>query len=84
VRTTRNQSLVLGSNGKENLTLGTDGSVTLSVMKLGQVTMTASDDRPSYLSSPGVIVWNSQPKVGSSIGWVSLGGANWGSISTIS
>ena len=84
VRTTRNQSLVLGSNGKENLTLGTDGSVTLSVMKLGQVTMTASDDRPSYLSSPGVIVWNSQPKVGSPIGWVSLGGANWGSISTIS
>jgi len=82
--TSRAQDFVLGSNSKNNLTCRPDGSVVVANIVVGTVAMTSADATPTNDQPKGSIVWNSNPQIGESIGWVSLGGARWASFGTIS
>jgi hypothetical protein len=75
--TMRTQQLVLSSNNKNNIVCKTDGSVHISNISIGNVPMNSADSIPSTDQPHGTITWNSNPSVGSPIGWVSLGGARW-------
>lgn len=81
--TVRNQNLVLTSNGKDNLILDTAGGVTVEQLTVGRTTMTSDSKMPTDLQPRGTIVWNTEPAVGASIGWVSLGAAKWAGFGTI-
>jgi hypothetical protein len=77
INTPRNQTLVLGANGKNNLTLNTDGSVEVESLTIGSVLMTSAVTIPNYSGITGQIVWNQAPHPGAAIGWVCLGGNRW-------
>lgn len=77
IGTTRNQTLVLGSNNKENLTLQPDGSVQVNSILIGQSLQSSAAVTPNYEGSHGQIVWNELPSLGGPIGWVCLGGHRW-------
>ena len=81
--TARAQDFVLGSNSKNNLTCRPDGSIVVTNITIGTVTMTSADSTPTTDQPKGAIVWNSNPQIGQSIGWVSLGGARWARFGTI-
>jgi hypothetical protein len=82
--TTRPHDVVLSSNNKDNLVLNSDGSVTVAKIAVGNTTMSSSDARPAYAAKRGTIVWNTNADVGQPIGYVCVGGANWGSFGEIS
>jgi len=73
----RYQKLILGSNNKENLTLDVDGKVLVNTLVIGSTQMKSADETPNYEGSRGDIVYNQLPELGSSIGWVCLGGTRW-------
>ena len=77
IGTARNQSLVLGSNNKENLILQTDGSVHVKNISIGHSLQSSSSTAPNYEGQSGQIVWNELPSLGGPIGWVCLGGTRW-------
>ena len=77
IGTARNQTLIVGSNNKQNLTLLPDGSVEVEVISVGPVLMTSGNKVPNYEGRAGHIVWNDTPSIGSVIGWVCIGGARW-------
>lgn len=81
VGTLREQRLVLSANNKENLTLEIDGSVTVDRINLGNSGPTmqigSTPARPVHNDRKGVILFNSNPEVGSPAFWISLGGARW-------
>jgi hypothetical protein len=81
--TARNQSLVLGSNNKQNIVLVPDGSVEVENISIGPVAMTSGNKIPNYEGRSGHIVWNDTPTAGGVIGWVCLGGARWASFGRI-
>lgn len=83
INTPRNQTLVLGANGKNNLTLNTDGSVEVESLTIGSVLMTSAVTIPNYSGITGQIVWNQAPHPGAAIGWVCLGGNRWAKFGTI-
>jgi hypothetical protein len=83
INTPRNQTLVLGANGKNNLTLTTDGSVEVESLTIGSVLMTSAVTIPNYSGITGQIVWNQAPHPGGAIGWVCLGGNRWAKFGTI-
>jgi hypothetical protein len=73
----RNQQLILSTNGKNNIVLLPDGSVVANKITIGATTLTSASTPPSYEAPQGNIVFNSNPSIGSPLGWVSLGGARW-------
>lgn len=73
----RAQYLVLGSNKNHNLILNPDGSVSVEMLKIGKVSQSSALKEPTADVPKGHIVWNADPKIGSPIGWVSLGSARW-------
>lgn len=75
--TPRHQSLVVGSNLKDNLICNPDGSVTIKTLKIANNKMSSAPAIPSTESEKGHIVWNENPAPGSVIGWVCLGGSLW-------
>ena len=77
IGTARNQTLVVGSNNKQNLTLLPDGTVEVEVLSIGPVVMTTGNRVPNYEGRAGHIVWNDTPSLGSVIGWVCIGGSRW-------
>lgn len=83
IETPKNQTLVISANKNYNLVINTDGSVSVATLKIGKSCHTSSDVVPTQDLEKGHIVWNSNPSVGSSIGWVSLGGARWAQFGTI-
>ena len=84
IGTIRNQALILSSNNKDQLTLNTDGTVTVKTLNIGRTTHSSSGSRPTDNRPIGHIVWNEKPMIGSSVGWVSLGGARWAPFGSIS
>lgn len=83
VGTARNQSLILGSNNKQNIVLVPDGSVEVENISIGPVAMTSGNKMPNYDGRAGHIVWNDTPTTGGPIGWVCIGGPRWASFGRI-
>jgi hypothetical protein len=75
--TTRQQNVVLSSNGKNNITLTPDGTATIPKLQIGTLSVTSSATPPNYEAPQGSIVFNEKPSLGGPLGWVSLGAANW-------
>ena len=81
--TIKNQSLVIGSFGREHLTLLPNGDISLDRISIGKTTQSSAPWEPTDNRQVGEIVWNEQPQVGQPIGWVSLGGSRWAKFGTI-
>jgi len=77
IQTNRNQTLIVGANGKNNLTLTPDGATTVAQLNIGQVTLLSSAVPPTTNMAQGTIVFNANPTLGGPLGWVSLGDARW-------
>ena len=83
IGTIKNQTVILGTGGKDQLTLHANGDITLERVSIGRVQHSSAPWRPTDNRQLGEIVWNEQPQVGQPIGWVSLGGARWAQFGTI-
>lgn len=81
--TTRNQKLVLSSNGQNNVILDSDGSAKIDDLRIGSMRFTAADKPPSHISERGHVVWNTNPNPGGPMGWICLGAANWANFGII-
>lgn len=81
--TTRQQKLVLTSNGKDNIVLSDDGSAQIDHLRIGSMQFTTSNVPPNFVSERCHIVWNTNPNPGGPMGWVCLGGANWANFGII-
>lgn len=81
--TIKNQSVILGTGGRDQLTLHANGDITLERLSIGRVQHSSAPWRPTDNRQLGEIVWNEQPQLGQPIGWVSLGGARWAQFGTI-
>ena len=76
--------MVLSVNKNYNLVLDPDGSVSVAVLNINGVRHTSSDVIPTEDAVRGTIVWNSNPKIGAPVGYVSLGGGRWANFGSIS
>jgi hypothetical protein len=83
IGSSRDQLIVLGTNGKTNAILNTDGSVTMSKVNLGNMSMSSADTPPNYDAPKATVVFNANPSLGGPLGWVSLGGARWANFGII-
>ena len=83
IGSSRNQSLVVGTNNKNNITLTPDGGVTVNQLTLGFITMSSASSPPNVDSPKGTVVFNSNPSLGGPLGWVSLGNATWANFGII-
>lgn len=83
IGTPRNQTLILSTNNRDQLRLNPDGSVTISDLTVGRIGQSSSQEQPTMTKPVGYIMWNEDPRIGSPIGWVSLGGARWARFGTI-
>jgi hypothetical protein len=81
--TTRQQKLVLTSNGKDNIVLSNDGSAQIDHLRIGSMQFTTSNVPPNFVSERCHIVWNTNPNPGGPLGWICLGGANWANFGII-
>lgn len=81
--TSRQQKLVLSSNGKDNIVLGDDGSAQIDDLRIGSIRFTTSSNAPNFVSDRCHIVWNTNPNPGGPLGWICLGGANWANFGII-
>ena len=81
--TPRSQTLIVGSNGKNNLTLTPDGATTVNKINMGTMSFAVGDMPPSDNQPKGSIVFNSNPSLGGPLGWVSLGDARWANFGVI-
>lgn len=79
----RENSLILGSNNKDNITLKSDGSTVIPVLQLNNMVFTTSSTPPSYDAKIGTVVFNETPSIGGPLGWVSLGSARWANFGII-
>lgn len=79
----KNQTMIIGTNGKDQLTITPDGALTVKQLRMGKVTQSSAPWQPTDNKPLGHIVWNEQPQLGQPIGWVSLGGARWARFGTI-
>jgi hypothetical protein len=79
----KENSLVLGSNGKDNITLKADGSTAIPTLKLNNMTFTTASAPPSHDAEKGTVVFNENPSLGGPLGWVSLGSARWANFGII-
>ena len=83
IGTSRNQSVILGSNNKDNITLNTDGSTAIQNLVVGAVNIGSSASIPSHAAPKGTVMFNEHPDIGLPVGWVSLGGARWANFGMI-
>lgn len=83
IGTPRAQSLVLGSNRNNNVILNTDGSTQIDNLRIGPMQFGSSDRPPSYASTKGHVIFNTNPNVGGPLGWVCLGDAKWANFGII-
>lgn len=75
--TIKNQSLILGTLGKDQLTLLPNGDILVDRLSIGKTRQSSAPWEPTDNRQAGEIVWNEQPQLGQPIGWVSLGGSRW-------
>lgn len=79
----RFQRLILGANNKNNLILDTDGSVEIENLRVGNTPMSSATATPNYNAITGTIVWNENPSIGGTVGWICLGDARWAKFGNI-
>ena len=77
IGTPRSQTLIIGTNAKNNIVLTPDGGVTVSELTLGGMNITTSDKPPAKNQPKGTLVFNNNPTLGGPLGWISLGDAKW-------
>ena len=77
IATPRSQTLIIGTNAKNNITLTPDGGVTVKELTLGGMNITTSDKPPATNQPKGALVFNNNPTMGGPLGWISLGDAKW-------
>jgi hypothetical protein len=77
IGTSRNHSLVLTTNGKQNIVLKPDGSIQTNKISIGAVTLYSSLNPPANNEPKGTVVFNANPTLGGPLGWISLGDAKW-------
>jgi hypothetical protein len=75
--TVKPQSLVIGTNTRDQLVLLPNGDIQVESINIGKTKHTSAAWQPTDNRQLGTIVWNEQPQIGQPIGWVSLGGARW-------
>lgn len=80
IGTTRDQTVVIGTNRTPQITIDTDGVTTIKNLKVGQFRIGHSNQVPGYAGNRGDIVFNSDPKPGQPFAWVCLGSYKWQSI----
>lgn len=83
IGTPRRQDVILGSNLKKNIVLDQDGNVTIQQLTIGTSKHSSGAKVPNHAGNKGDIVWNTEPAVGSAIGWVCLGSTRWAKFGTI-
>ena len=83
ISTPRAQALVLGSNRNNNVILNTDGTTQIDSLKIGAMKFESGDKPPSFASTKGHVVFNTNPSVGGPLGWVCLGDAKWANFGII-
>lgn len=83
IGTVRAQNLILSSNNKNNIVCKPNGAVQIDNLEISGIAMNSTDSAPSTDQPRGTISWNSNPAIGSPIGWVSLGGARWAKFGVI-
>lgn len=79
----RNQKVVLGSNNNVNIVLEPDGETKIINLKLGNVRINSTDAMPNWTGKRGDLYFNEEPKVGSPMGWICLGGERWAQLPKI-
>lgn len=77
IGTPRRQTLILGSNNKDNIVLDPDGGVSISNLTINKTRISSGAAIPNYSGTLGEIVFNELPDSGSPIGWVCIGGHRW-------
>ena len=77
IGTPRSQPVTLSSNNKQNVVLNVDGSTTVAELRIGSIKISSAPVPPSFTSTIGHIVFNTNPTLGGPLGWVCLGAANW-------
>jgi hypothetical protein len=75
--TVKPQSLVIGTNTRDQLVLLPNGDIQVESINIGKTKHSSAAWQPTDNRQLGTIVWNEQPQIGQPIGWVSLGGARW-------
>jgi hypothetical protein len=83
IGTPRNQTLIIGSNGKNNIAVLPDGAIAVDKLNIGHSVIMSSLTPPMDNQPKGTIVFNANPNLGGPIGWVSLGDARWGNFGII-
>lgn len=83
ISTPRAQTLILGSNRNNNVILNTDGTTQIDSLKIGAMKFESGDKPPSFASTKGHVVFNTNPSVGGPLGWVCLGDAKWANFGII-
>jgi hypothetical protein len=83
IGTQRNQSLVLGSNNKDNIVLDPEGRVTIKHLRIGNNPISSEPSLPKMQSVKGHVVFNSEPAIGRPVGWVCLGESRWAEFGNI-
>lgn len=77
IGSSRDTTVVLGANNKDNVVLNQDGTVSIDTLKVGGTKMTSAPTKPNTEADKGHIVFNSHPNLGRPVGWICLGGNRW-------
>jgi hypothetical protein len=77
IGTRRRQDINIGANNKVGITVRSDGSVAIDKLQLMGRTLETSNSVPGEARKKGDITLNSNPQIGSPIGWVCLDGLRW-------
>ena len=77
IGTRRRQDINIGANNKVGITVRSDGSVAINKLQLMGRVIEQSDTVPGEARKKGDITLNSNPQIGSPIGWVCLDGLRW-------
>jgi len=83
IGTSRNQTLLITTNNRDQLAINPDGTVSIARLNIGRTLHYSASSMPLDNRPPGTVAWNEDPKIGDPIGWVSLGGARWARFGTI-
>jgi hypothetical protein len=77
IGTRRRQDLNIGANNNVGIKVKSDGNVSIDKLELMGRIISQSKTTPGHAAKTGDIVLNSNPAVGSYIGWVCLDGLKW-------
>jgi len=77
IGTSRNQNVVIGTNGQNYLEIDADGEVTVQKFRLGKNSLSYGVEVPNYSGTKGDIVFNTNVKPGDAFAWMCLGSYRW-------